>query len=159
MVNLTVCKILNLRIDISIPVDINENDIDKYNPNSDYYNNICIKTTSESGTDISLSDRKNIFIYDNMTLCEEDCKFNYYNSTNKKVQCSCLLKTNLLEIENIRFDKDKLFNNFIDIKNIANIKVMKCYKKVFTKDNLMKNYGFYIFALIIFLIYYKLIPF
>ena len=32
----------------------------KLNPKSSYYNDICDTTTSEKGTDISLSDRKNI---------------------------------------------------------------------------------------------------
>ena len=146
MVNLTVCE--NLRIDISFPVDIDEKDIDKHNPDSDYYNNICIKTTSDGGTDISLSDRKDKFIEDNMTLCEEDCKLIKYNPITKKVNCSCLVKLNLLQIKDIKFDKDKLYNNFVDINNIANIKLMKCFKQVFTKDNLKKNYGFFIFSFI-----------
>ena len=77
ILNLTICK--NIRIDISIPIDINDNDIDKYNPDSDYYNDICSKTTSDSGTDISLTDRKIKFIDDNMTLCEEDCKLIHYH--------------------------------------------------------------------------------
>ena len=147
ILNLTICK--NIRIDISIPIDINDNDIDKYNPDSDYYNDICSKTTSDSGTDISLTDRKIKFIDDNMTLCEEDCKLIHYNSTTKKAQCSCLVKISLLNIKDIKFDKDKLRDNFIDINNIANIKLMKCFKKVFLIHNLIKNYGFYIFSFII----------
>ena len=146
ILNLTICK--NIRIDISIPIDINDNDIDKYNPDSDYYNDICSKTTSDSGTDISLTDRKIKFIDDNMTLCEEDCKLIHYNSTTKKAQCSCLVKISLLNIKDIKFDKDKLRDNFIDINNIANIKLMKCFKKVFLIHNLIKNYGFYIFSFI-----------
>ena len=151
MLDLSICK--NLRIDILIPVDINDNDIDKHNPDSDYYNDICSKTTSNSGTDISLLDRRNKFIEDNMTLCEEDCKFIQYNFTTKKANCSCLVKINLSKIKDIKFDKDKLLNNFIDINNIANIKLLKCYKKVFLIINLMKNYGFYIF-LFIFILYF-----
>ena len=148
VLDLTICKNKNLKIDISIPIEINDNDIDKYNPESNYYNDICSKTTSDSGTDISLSDRKNKFIDDNMTLCEEDCKLVQYNSTTKKAKCSCLVKINILSIKDIKFDKDKLKDNFIDINNIANIKLMKCFKKVFSKDNLIKNYGFYIFSFI-----------
>ena len=63
--NLTLCE--GTKIDISIPVKLDDN-IDKYNPKSDYYNDICYKTTSESGTDISLKDRKNEFVENNMTL-------------------------------------------------------------------------------------------
>ena len=53
--NLNLCK--GTKIEISIPVKIE----DKYNPKSGYYNDICYKTTSESGTDISLKDRRNEF--------------------------------------------------------------------------------------------------
>ena len=115
--NLTICQ--NTRIDISIPVDINCNEIYKYNPNSDYYNDICLKATSDSNTDLSLSERKNEFIDKNMSLCEEDCYLIQYNSTSKEAKCSCEIKMNLPKIKDIKFDKSKLYKNFIDIKNIA----------------------------------------
>ena len=51
--DLTLCK--DTKIEISIVVNINGS-LDKYNSSSDYYNDICSKTTSESGTDISLKD-------------------------------------------------------------------------------------------------------
>ena len=68
--NLTLCK--DTKIELSIKVKINDT-LDKYNPKSDYYNDICSTTTSESGTDISLKDRKNEFIDNNISLCEENC--------------------------------------------------------------------------------------
>ena len=48
--NLNLCK--DTKIEISIAVKINDS-LDKYNPKSGYYNNICSIATSESGTDIS----------------------------------------------------------------------------------------------------------
>ena len=59
--------------------------LDKYNPKSNYYNNICSKTTSESGTDISLNDRRNEFIENNMSLCEENCDLVEYDEKKEKV--------------------------------------------------------------------------
>ena len=154
--DLSPCK--NMKIDISIPVKIGNYKIDKYNISSDYYNNICSKETSEYGTDISLNDRKNKFINDNMTLCEEDCDLVDYNYTTEKANCSCLVKINLPFIGDIKFDKDKLIKRFIDIKNIANFKFMKCIKNVELKN----NYGFFIYIFIIaiyivclFLFYFK----
>ena len=149
--NLTKCK--GKKIDISIPVSIND-DIDIYNINSDYYNNICSKTLSKNNIDITLSDRKNIFIDNNMTLCEEDCSLIEYNKTTEKAKCSCLIKLNLPFINDIKFDKDKLYKSFTDINNIINIKIIKCYKNVFILKGLIKNYGFYIFlfTIIIFFI-------
>ena len=149
--DLSVCQ--NSRIDISIPIDIKgiDDEIDKYNPSSDYYNDICSRTTSDGGTDISLIDRKNQFINNNMSLCEEDCNLIQYNSNTKKVMCSCLIKTSLSKVNDMKFDKKKLYKSFIDIKNIFNINLMKCFKKVFTKENLKQNYGFYIYIFLFFL--------
>ena len=74
--NLTLCK--GTKIEISIPVKINGN-IDKYNKSSNYYNDVCYKTITESGTDISLKDRRIEFVENNMTLCEENCELIDYN--------------------------------------------------------------------------------
>lgn len=48
--NLSYCQ--NTSIQILLPVSINENELDKYDPSSNYYNDICTPSTSESGTDI-----------------------------------------------------------------------------------------------------------
>ena len=81
--NLSLCK--DTKIEISIKVKINDI-IDKYNPSSNYYNDICYKTTSESGTDIPLKTRRNEFIDNNMTLCEENCDLIEYNYNKEKAK-------------------------------------------------------------------------
>ena len=48
------------------------------NSSSEYYNSICYPATSESGTDITLKDRKKLFIEDNKTICQDDCIFSEY---------------------------------------------------------------------------------
>ena len=58
--NLSVCE--NIKIDILLPIKVDYEDIDKLNTSSGYFNDICYTSTSDSGTDISLSDRKNDFI-------------------------------------------------------------------------------------------------
>ena len=158
--NLTLCG--NTKIEISIPVSINDENIDKYNSSSGYYNDICYPSKSDSGTDICLNDRREEFIDNNLTLCEEDCDLIEYDYTYKKAKCSCEVKINLPLIEDIKIDKEKLKKKFIDINNIANIKFMKCYKIVFKRDNIKSNYGFYImivifciFLICLFLFYFK----
>ena len=146
LLNLSICE--NIRTYLSIPVSINGN-IDMYNSSSSYYNDFCYKITTESGTDISLKDRKNNFINNNLTLCEENCDLIEYNYTIKKAKCSCLIKISLPFIDDIKFDKNKFLKNFIDINNIANIQFLKCYKKVFISDIFTTNYGFYIYTFII----------
>ena len=149
--NLSICE--NINIELFIPVNITDN-VEKYNPFSDYYNDICSKTTTEVGTDITLKDRQNEFIDTNLSLCENNCKFIYYDVDNKKVKCECRIKTFLSVINEIQFDKNELMKNFKKMHNIANIKIINCFKIIFKKDNLLNNYGFYIlvFLLVIFII-------
>ena len=148
--NLTECE--GSKIEISITVDINDT-IDKHDPKSDYYNDICSKATSESNTDITLQDRKKEYVDKNMSLCEENCEFIGYNNTNKKAKCSCDVKLELPENYDIKFNKNDFFKSFIDIKNIFNINVMKCYEVILNLKDLTKNYGCIIISSI-FLLYF-----
>ena len=84
--NLSYCY--DVKIDISIPLEINE-PLDKYNSRSGYYNDICYTTTSEDGTDILLIDRQKEFIDNNKTICQENCILSEYNYNINKVKCSC----------------------------------------------------------------------
>jgi surface protein len=72
------------KISISIPVQINEDNLFKYNSSSDYYNDICYVYTSEKGTDISLNDRINEYNNNKQSLCEVNCDYNGYNNNTKK---------------------------------------------------------------------------
>ena len=54
-------------------------------------------------------------------------------------------------INEIKFNKDELIKGFTDIKNVANLNIMKCYRYVLNKS-LLKNYGNFI-MLFIFLLY------
>jgi hypothetical protein len=122
--------------------------LDIINPASGYYNDICYPTTSDFGTDIILNDRKNEFVEKNRTVCQDDCTLlDIYNT--KKVNCSCDVKEASLSYENIKIDKTKLFNNFLDVNYIANIDFLLCYKILFKKNALLKNIGSYILIWII----------
>ena len=151
--NLSLCK--DTKIEILIPVKINDN-IDKYNPKSSYYNDICYKTTSESGTDISLKDRKNEFV-EKYNLCQENCEFIGYNYTTEKVKCSCDVKENINP--NNDFKLKEIGKIFADMKYTANINILKCYKTVLKIKNLIYNYGLYIMSVIMLLLFISKIIF
>ena len=140
--DLNLCKFE--KIDINIPVNINENKLFKYNSSGKYYNDICSSYTTEKNTDIILEDRRNEYINDNLFLCEKNCKYKGYNSLTKKVLCECFVKINIPLISSIEINKDKLIKNFIDIKSTTNINIMKCYYILFTKKGIIKNIGHYI---------------
>ena len=147
--NLSLCE--RTKIEISIPIRINDI-LDKYNPKSAYYNDICYKATSNYGTDLNLKDRIYEFIENNMTLCEEKCDLIDYNYNKGKVKCSCEIKTKISPNYDAKFNKQEFFKRFTDIKNVANLNILKCYKIILTK-NLIYNRGFYI-MIFIFLLYF-----
>ena len=144
--NLSVCK--DNKISISIPVIISEN-LDILNGSSGYYNDICYPATSDSGTDISLKDRRKNFIEDNKTVCQDDCKFKEYDYNTQKAICSCNVKELFSPFNDININKDKLLDNFKNIKNIANLNILICYKKLFTKKGVFRNFGSILILLII----------
>ena len=139
--NLSICS--NIKIDLYVPIKITES-LDKLNSSSGYYNDICYITTSDSGTDISLKDRKEEYIKGKKTVCQDDCDFSYYNDKIEKAQCSCKVKESSSSFSNMVIDKEKLYKNFIDVKNIANINLMICYKQLFTKTGIAYNIGCFI---------------
>ena len=141
--DLSICK--NTKVSIYLPVIIPENEnIDKLNGSSGYYNDICYLTTSDEGTDISLKDRKNEFIEQNRTICQEDCDFSEYDKIIQKAKCDCKVNESPSSFELMIINKTKLYNNFIDIKNIANIKILKCGSVLFSKNGIISNIAFFI---------------
>ena len=94
-----------------------------------------------------------------MTLCEENCDLIDYNSSIEKVKCSCDIKTNISPNYDFKFNKNDFFKSFTDIKNLININILKCYKIALKIKDLIKNYGFFIFVLIMLLFFMTLFIF
>ena len=147
--NLSICS--NTTINIYIPVTIDENNLFKYNSSSEYYNDYCFPYKTEFKTDIILEDRREEFINNNMSLCEDNCEYSEYNLTNKKIKCECDVKIQNKFTKEFEINKDKLINIFKDIEQISNIYVIKCYKLLFSKDGIKKNIGNYIISSILLL--------
>ena len=133
--NLSLCH--NIKIDLLIPIKIKES-LDKINASSGYFNDICYTATSNRGTDITMKDRKKDFIENNKTVCQEECDFSNYYFDKGKAKCSCNINTAIFSLDNLNINKTKLFEGFVDIKNIANINIMKCYAKLFSKKGILK---------------------
>ena len=108
--NLSICE--NIKININIPIIINEKDIDKYNISSRYYKDICYKTISDNNIDLIINDRKEEYINKDMNPCEENCKFEKYDINNKKAICSCDIKTNFMLFSEIKRNKTLLLVGF-----------------------------------------------
>ena len=140
--DITYCK--DELINFNIPVSIDEDNVFKYDPNSDYYNNECTSHTSENGTDIVLNDRQNEFNKNNMSLCENSCEFAGYEKETKKAICECEIRYQQLSISEIANDNEIFYNNFSSNNKSSNTITMKCYYTLFTKDGLVENVGSYI---------------
>ena len=144
--DLEICK--GIKINKSVSINISNSDLDKYNSSSAYYNDICYTTSSDNGTDIILSDRRNEYINNNMSVCEADCVFTAYDPETREAICSCPIATSVSHVSDNKLDKNKFTSNFIDFKNLANVEMLKCYKLLFSK-NIMKNSGCIIITTII----------
>ena len=136
--NISVCQHLNFTY--YIPVDIRASEHFKYDFGSEYNNKICSTYTTENNTDIILYERRKEFNDYNMSICEIGCTYKG-NLTNKAL-CECPVKNQfnkfLLEIEG---NKEVIYkfnsNNFEPF----NFGVIKCFKMMFTKENIKQNYG------------------
>jgi hypothetical protein len=148
--NLDYCK--DILINYNIPVSINEDELSKYDPNSDYYNDECTLSKSEDGTDITLNDRQKEYNDNNMSLCENKCNFTEYNISSKKSICMCEIKSKIYTISEILNSKEtvsKDFNTENTTTSSTSLNPMKCYNALFSKYGLLKNLGNYILLLII----------
>ena len=148
--DLNVCG--DVKINLFIPVKINEKEEFKHNKSSEYYNDICYTFTTEFGTDITLTDRKIEFNNNNLSLCEVNCDYKGYIPEEKKAKCECQVKIRIPLLSEIVFNKDILLNNFVDINNATNFKVIKCPNILFTKEGLKNNIGNYVILSVILII-------
>ena len=155
--DLSVCDDIN--IEISLPVSIDEDELYKHDPSSDYYNDKCYSYTSDQGTDLTLSDRQNEYADNNLTICEDNCELIDYDKETKYASCNCSIKSDInIDTEEV-IDKDKLLNSFIDIKSMMNLDILKCYYTLFTKEGIINNIGSYILLATILIFIVSLIIF
>jgi hypothetical protein len=88
--------------------------------------------------------------YKNNTYCEEGCVYIAYDYANRKVHCQCYVKTEIdNNIGNIKFYGNLILNNFFKFDRFSNVKILKCFKLVFSKIGQNKNFGSYILIIII----------
>ena len=132
-------------ISFSYPILKNiDNNTFKHDPNNEYYNDKYYPYTTDNGTDTILNDRKKEYNNNNFSLCESNCKFIGINNENKKSNCECELKKTFKDSKQLKIDKDKLLNNFIDLKSTMNIDILLCINTLFNLDGIKNNIGSYI---------------
>ena len=133
-------KLLN----ISSISSFKDSGIDILNINDSFFNDIC-KSYSNSNNDIILSDRIKD-IYQNYSLCNDGCEYNGFDIENKTISCLCKVKSNM-SINDTYLNIKK----FDEINIDSNYGIIKCYNLVFSFNNKLKNIGFWIFLVLLFL--------
>ena len=175
VLDLSVCK--NVLVDIYSPVNLDSNSInlykdlkeqgyDLYNSFDSFYNDICTPFDSSNNSDVLLKDRKIDYYNSDVSFCENDCEYQNINLNSLKVDCSCEIKSeSYSNITDVEFQPNILIGNFFEFQKNTNLKVIKCYKLVFSLKGQKKNYGsfiiiacfltFIVIAVLYFIIGYK----
>ena len=152
--DLSVCKDEDIRINYELNMSLinmtkiryyYDQGIDVFNIEDEFFNDICY-SYSENESDMILKDRIND-IYQNYSLCENNCEYEKINFTQNMVTCKCSLKT---YIESTVEPPD-LYVVIRDSFKDSNIAVLKCYKLVFSFKDKLQNIGFWIFTVLVFL--------
>ena len=165
--NLSICteyiKIMKYIGDVD-KIRINEakmfsaQDIDIFNAQDDFFNDICHPYDNPNRKDITINDRRND-IYQNVTFCQDGCKFNGIDYNLIIANCLCkpsYLQEETINLKAIKSNKEKV--NFKSLTNVfmenllnCNIKVIKCYKLFLNENIFIHNIGFYCMSTMIIL--------
>ena len=133
----------NNTVSLNIPVQIDEEKIYQYDPNSDYYNDECSSYSSDNGTDILLSDRKMEYNNNNLSLCEANCNYQGYDKTYKQSICDCKIKNNMAIKSDISNNVlSQTFN--VSENDLGYTNIFACTKNLFTVNGILKNMSSYI---------------
>ena len=119
-----------------ILMDLLNNEINIFDPNVDFYTDLCYYYLSPKKKDIPLKDRLSEF-YPNITLCDSGCKNIGINMTSHTTLCECKYSEVL---NNSKFNSDLMSDTMGDLNKMvssSNIEVLKCLTKAikkFTKE-------------------------
>ena len=147
--DLSKCK--NVKIKINYQISNQENldistikyysdmGIDIFNINENFFQDICY-SYSINKSDIILKDRV-VDIYQNYSLCDNNCTYNNINMTSMEIMCECEIKTEI----NTEIEKPKFASMVKSTFEDFNVDVIKCYELVFNFNNKISNKGFWLF--------------
>ena len=127
---------------------------DMFNINDPFYHDVCISYTHTNDVDVLLSDRIDYTYKNKDSQCQPNCQFSSYLVNSLYMNCTCNAVTDDNIIEDKKFNGKILFKSFYDVLEYSNFRILKCYKSVFTKNVLTKNYGS-IIVLMSFIFYFS----
>ena len=139
-------------ININSAKNYAEKGIDIFNASSDFFNDLCFQNKIDEGKDIIVKDRRTD-IYQNISLCQNGCKYNGMNYNLMVANCICN-SSSLQDGTNNGYDNNTEISQFKELvksflANLLdfNIEVIYCYNLVFYPPILKENIGFYFMIL------------
>ena len=154
-VDLSICKDIDIIIEYEIKntslLNIEQisnyigQGIDVFNLSHTFFNDICYPySDNNSDSDMILTDRV-ADIYQNYSICGEECEYESFNIEKMSVSCNCKVKQEVSsEIEEGNF-KTYIVGTFV----YSNFGVAKCYNLFFSLNGKLENAGFWIFGIMI----------
>ena len=126
---------------------------DILNLNSSFYIDICEIYTTEDNTDMSLTQRIEIFGSHGIDICAKNCKYKKFVIEESKIYCECYIETGDEDDEEKRNIGQQIYDKLAEFLDLINFDVMLCVKLVYSLGGkgLLKNYGFMIMTLFSFL--------
>ena len=121
--------------------------------NEQFYSDLCYPYHAvDFDADLTLEKRQRVFYYYNANLCEKSCTFIDIDLTTFQAICECPIKTQIsLDIQSqdtfeyVEHKDQKIVHK----EKISNLKSMKCFKYIFSKDGFWGNWGSYFMMLMI----------
>lgn len=134
----------NVNINIDKAKELSEQGYDIYDPENDFFNDVCIPY-STNGKDVTLKDRRTV-LYQNVSFCEEGCLYKGINFEINRVDCECQVKNVNRPYKNSTSNSTKDF-----VSNVFNINfdILKCYHLLLFWNNIYSNIGLLSIALIV----------
>ena len=129
--------------DYDIKMSLISQNINIFDKDDSFFNNICFYFDNVKKRDIALSDRVKYF-YQKTNFCDNDCKQRNFDLKTQKAECDCQyndIETEEKNNELIQGSKvlELLGGDALDIINSSNLFIVKCYKYIFR--NITKSYG------------------
>ena len=141
-------------IDINKAFKMSLEGIDVFNSSDPFFNDPCYSYTVNNSY-LALEDRRKEY-YQNITLCESNCKYKGMYFESNRIQCKCNTKydfiTNKRAPEIIQNNNNKYSSS---IKAI-NFVILKCYMKFVIQKEKLNNLGF---MFTIFILFFELLSF
>ena len=140
----------NSNVDFESTLFLAQQNINIFNISDEFYTNICFNFESPNGKDVPLKDRI-LTYYPNITLCDDGCNVKGVDLDSMESICECKFN----DIINSEFFGGNAFvenalGEITDLLTSSNLMVLKCFKNVFSLDNMTNNIGGYIIILILF---------